>query len=157
MGEVYVSDTLATKIHVLKNGKLSLFDSGDKIEYPNGLLVVGNELLVGGWGKTTDFSTKVPGRLFGLDLKTKKKRLVTQKPFANIDGLELDENGNYLITDWAAGKVFRVTRQGKATLLLEGFQGPADLAYIPETQILILPKMKENKVTAYNIGTALGG
>jgi hypothetical protein len=97
-GTVYVSDTLGNKIYAVKDGKASVFAEGN-VEYPNGLLVDGDRLIVGGWGKPeADFSTKVPGRLFALDLKTKKKALITPKPVANIDGLELDGRGGYIIT-----------------------------------------------------------
>ena len=90
-GTVYVSDTVASRIYAVKDGKSSVFAEGDDIEYPNGLLVEGNRIVVGGWGKPeADFSTKVPGRLFSLDLKTKKKTLITPEPTANIDGVESD-------------------------------------------------------------------
>src|ERR1700704_3608731 len=44
-----------------------------------------------------DFTTKVPGRLFSLDLKTKKKTLITPEPFGNIDGIESDGQGGYIV------------------------------------------------------------
>jgi hypothetical protein len=63
-GTVYVSDTVASKIFAVKNGKATVFAEGDDIEYPNGLLVQGDKLIVAGWGKPeADFTTKVPGRL----------------------------------------------------------------------------------------------
>ena len=52
-----------------------------------------------------DFSTKVPGRLFAIDLKTKAKTLITPKPFAKIDGLESDGRGGFIARDWNAGNI----------------------------------------------------
>ena len=49
-GTVYVSDTVASKIYAVKDGKAAVFAEGEDLEYPNGLLVVGNRLVVGGWG-----------------------------------------------------------------------------------------------------------
>ena len=73
-GTVYVSDTVATRIYSVRNGKASVFAEGEELEYPNGLLVSGGQLVVGGWGKPElDFSTKVPGRLFTLDLRRNRK------------------------------------------------------------------------------------
>src|SRR4029079_18676741 len=80
-GTVYVSDTFASRISAIKDGKVSTVASGPDFEYPNGLLFEGGKLVVGGWGKPeADFSTKVPGRLYTLDLKTKEKKLITPDP-----------------------------------------------------------------------------
>src|SRR5262249_49023813 len=66
-GAVYVRDIAASRIYALKGGKVNVFAEGEDLEYPNGLLVEGDSLVVGGWGKPeADFSTKVPGRLFKL-------------------------------------------------------------------------------------------
>ena len=87
-----------------------MFAEGEDLEYPNGLLVEGDSLVVGGWGKPeADFTTKVPGRLFKLDLKTKKKTLITPEPTANIDGLESDGKGGYIVSDYLAGKILHIS------------------------------------------------
>jgi outer membrane protein assembly factor BamB len=155
-GTVYVSDMLASKIYAVKDGKASVFAEGDSIEYPNGLLVDGDRLLVGGWGKPEpDFSTKVPGHLFALDLKTKQKTLITPKPFGNIDGLELDGRGGYIITDYNKGLLIDVTSTGESRTLKEFKAGTADLAFVPTGNIAIVPHMNENKIVAYDISDLL--
>ena len=71
-GAVYVSDMALSRIYRVKDGKISIFAEGEDLEYPNGLLVDGDSLVLGGWGKPeADFSTKVPGRLLKIDLQTK--------------------------------------------------------------------------------------
>src|SRR5262245_6998455 len=50
-GTVYVSDMMGNKIYALKDGKVSVFAEGEQLEWPNGLLVEGDSLIVGGWGK----------------------------------------------------------------------------------------------------------
>ena len=155
-GTVYVSDTVASKIYAVKDGKASVFAEGDSIEYPNGLLVDGDRLLVGGWGKPEpDFSTKVPGHLFALDLKTKKKTLITPKPFGNIDGLELDGSGGYIVTDYNKGLLIDVKSTGESKTLKEFKAGTADLAFVPTGNIAIIPHMNENKIAAYDISDLL--
>jgi 6-phosphogluconolactonase len=153
-GAVYAADMIASKIYKYHGGKLSVFADGEEIESPNGLLVDEDRLLVAAWGFTTDFSTKTPGRLFSLDLKTKKKTLITAKPTGNLDGLELDGSGGYVVTDWVAGKVFHITADGATRIVMTLPKGTADHAYLPDKQLLILPRMLENKVTAYRL--ALG-
>jgi len=155
-GTVYVSDTMLSKIYAVKEGKATVFAEGDDIEYPNGLLVDGDRLIVAGWGKPeADFTTKVPGRLFALDLKTKKKTLITPKPFGNIDGLELDGRGGYIITDYQKGLLVHVTSSGETRTLKEFKPGTADLAFVPGRNIAIIPHMNENKIVAYDISDLL--
>jgi len=157
-GTVYVSDMLASKIYTLKGGKVSLFAEGEDLEYPNGLLVEGDSLVVGGWGSKPDpkdFSTKVLGHLFKLDLKTKVKTLVTPEPTANIDGLESDGKGGYVISDYIAGKILHVSADGKTKTITTFKPGTADIAFLPAEKRLIVPHMNENKVAAYDISGAL--
>lgn len=150
-GAVYVSDMMASRIHVLRDGKAEVFAEGEDLEYPNGLLVEGDRLVVGGWGKPSeDFSTKVPGRLFALDLKSKKKTLITAEPTGNLDGVESDGRGGYVVTDWIAGKVLHVTG-GKTKVVAQFGKGAADHAYLPEKKLLILPHMLDNAVGAYDL------
>jgi sugar lactone lactonase YvrE len=158
-GTVYVSDMMGNKIYALKSGKLSVFAEGaELLEHPNGLLVDGDSLVVGGWGSEPDpkdFSTKVLGRVFKLDLKTRQKTLVTAEPTANIDGLESDGQGGYVISDYLAGKIMRVTVDGKVKTLATFMPGTADIAFLALEQRLIVPHMNENKVVAYDISEAL--
>ena len=155
-GTVYVSDMLASKIYAVKDGKASVFAEGDSIEYPNGLLVDGDRLLVGGWGKPEpDFSTKVPGHLFALDLKTKMKTLITPKPLGNIDGLELDGRGGYIVTDYPKGLLLHVSNTGESKMLKQFKPGAADLAFVPTGNIAIVPHMNENTIASYDLSDVL--
>ncbi len=155
-GAVYVSDLMASRIHRLKDGQVSVLAEGEDLEYPNGLLYEDGSLVVGGWGKPEeDFSTKVPGRLYRLDLATKKKTLITPEPAGNLDGVEGDGKGGYVVTDWMAGKVLHVSADGKVRVLKEFKKGTADLAYRADRKILILPHMLEDRVAAYDLSGLL--
>ena len=55
------------------------------------------------------------------------------------------------LQDWNAGKVYRVSPKGRPELIIEGLQGAADIALIPKSQTIIVPRMKEDKVTAYKL------
>ena len=155
-GTVYVSDMFANRIHAIQGDTLSLFAEGEQLEWPNGLLVEGSQLVVGGWGQPgADFTTEVPGRLFTLDLATKEKTLITPEPFANIDGVESDGRGGYIITDWVAGKVLQVGGDGEVRELRTFEPGTADHAFLPEGNVLILPHMSENRIGAYDLSDAL--
>jgi sugar lactone lactonase YvrE len=151
-GSVYVSDTFGSRLYRLKDGQISVFAEGEDLEYPNGLLCEGGALVVAGWGKPeADFTTKVPGRLFKLDLATKKKTLVTPQPAGNLDGLESDGRGGYVVSDWISGKVLHIAADGRIRTLRQYRQGTADLAYLPANKTLILPLMLENRVVAVDL------
>ena len=160
-GTVYVADTLLSRIYAVKDGKASVFAEGDTLEYPNGLLVEGDRIVVGGWGKPeADFSTKVPGRLFAIDLHTKvearpNKTLITPKPFANIDGVESDGHGGYIVTDWNKGTILQVTSGGDSRVLRQFKPGTADLAFVADAKIAIVPHMSENKIGSYDLSDVL--
>lgn len=151
-GTVYVSDTLTSKIHSIKDGKVSTFAEGDQLEYPNGLLIEGNNLVVAAWGKPeADFSTKVPGNLYRLNLATGAKTLITLRPTGNLDGLESDGRGGYIVSDWMAGKILHIAANGDTHLLKQMKQGTADIAYLPASRTLIVPHMLESRVQTYDL------
>jgi len=145
-GTVYVSAMATNTIYQYKDGKFEVF--AKDIEKPNGLLVSGTRLLVGGW----ESGDKMGGHLYALDLRTKEKSLITPKPTGNLDGVELDGRGNYLVSDWVAGKVFSIDPDGSAKAIIELGKGTADHAYIESKGLLVLPRMMDNKVTAYKVG-----
>jgi hypothetical protein len=155
-GTVYVSDFMANKIYAVKDGKVTTFAEGEQLEWPNGLLVEGNRLVVGAWGKPeADFSTKVPGRLYALDLTTKQKTAITPKPFANIDGVESDGRGGYLVSDYLKGQILRIGPGGDSRTIQTFTAGTADIGFVPSINAVIVPHMNENKVGAYDVSAAL--
>jgi outer membrane protein assembly factor BamB len=152
-GTIYISDTMTSKIHTVKDGKAAVFAEGEQLEYPNGLFVEGERLIVGGWGKPeADFTTKVPGHLYSLDLKTKKKTLITKQPLGNIDGLEQDARGGYVAGDYMAGKLYQVSGSGESRVVRQFKPGLADFSFLyAQGDILIAPHMNENTVSAEDL------
>jgi sugar lactone lactonase YvrE len=151
-GRVYASDMVANSIWVLDNGELSLFVQDDVLENPNGLLVEGGRILVGSWGKMApDFSTEVPGHMQQVDIATKKiSALGDPAPAGNLDGVEPDGKGGYLVTDWMSGGLFRFAANGKGTKLLPLKPGSADLGVGPDG-LVVIPMMMDGTVVAYKV------
>lgn len=152
---IFVSDTIGRTIYRIEKSKFEVFLTGEETESPNGLLVHGDHLIVAAWGLAEkDWSTKITGNLYSIDLKTKAKKTITKKPLGNLDGLELASDGNYLVSDWMAGLVFKVTSNGEATQLnVKSERGLADIGYIPSTDTLLVPHMNTNRVSGYNLKT----
>lgn len=146
-GVVYVSDSLTSKIHKIEKGKVSIFMEGDELESPNGLLVHGDKLIVAAWGLTKDWSTKKLGRLYQIDLVTKKIKYITTNPLGNLDGIEIDDNGNYLVSDYVAGKIYLIRKNsGKVDLIYTGKRSLADIGYNKGSREILIPYMEHNKV-----------
>jgi len=152
-GTIYVADTMLSRIYAIKDGQASVFAEGDQLEGPNGLFAEGSRLVVAAWGKPeADFSTKVPGHVYALDYKTKQKTLLTKKPVGNLDGIEQDARGGFIVTDYMAGTAIQVTSGGDTRVVRQFKPGLADHTFLyAQGDILIVPHMHENTVAAYDV------
>lgn len=152
-GTVYVTDIAKKKIWQLKDGKMSIWYEKDDLMHSNGLRVIhGNKLLVAGWGKDMqdDGSTKVGGNLFTIDLATKEmKNLGSGAPIGNLDGLERDAHGNFLVTDFLAGALMRIKKDGSHEVLMDLNAGSADLDVINKGHVAVVPVMLDDNVRAF--------
>lgn len=152
-GRVYVSDMMTNQIYRLADGTFSLWMDDPQLEAPNGLLVEGDKLIVGSWGEMTDgFATEVPGHLKVIDLETRAiQSLGDGTPVGNLDGVEADGKGNYLVTDWMNGRLLLINANGHSETLIEFEQGSADHTVMPEKNLVIVPMMMQNQVQAFRI------
>jgi sugar lactone lactonase YvrE len=152
-GRIYVSDMMDDAIYRLDGNVFELWLKSPALENPNGLKVEGDELRVAAWGVMTDgFATKVPGHLKSVSIQSKAiTSLGSGTPVGNLDGLEPDGRGNYLVTDWMAGGLYRIAPTGEAELLLDLNQGSADLLVLDARRLAIIPMMMDGTVRAYKI------
>ncbi len=152
-GVVYVSDMFGNKIYSIKDGKPAVFAEGEELALPNGLVVHEDQLVVASWGSGFDaanFTTKAPGHVYEIDTSSRRQTNITKRPLGNLDGVELDGSGGYFVSDWLASKVYRVSSTGEVTTVLSGMKGPADIGVVDSKGLLLVPRMLEDKVTAYN-------
>lgn len=152
-GRVFISDMLTNQIWLLEDGALKLWLENAALKNPNGLFAETNRLLVASWGGAPkeDFSTDVPGGLEAIDFKTKEITRLGSAPAGNLDGLEPDGKGGFLVTDWFGGSLYRFTADGKAELVIDLNKGSADIEVIVADGLVIIPMMLDNKVVAYKL------
>ena len=143
-GTVYISDTPMNTIWRLKDGTLEPWLANDALNGPNGLLPQGDKLIVASFGKLPGEGQKQ--ELGGL---LSVSKLGSGEPIGNLDGLQLLQPGVYLVTDWAAGVLYRVDAKGKADRLIKLSKGSADLIYLPDKKIVLIPIMLNNSLVAY--------
>jgi sugar lactone lactonase YvrE len=152
-GNIYVSDMATNTIWRLSGGTFEVFLNDAKLESPNGLLVENDTLWVAAWGVMTDGTkTTVPGHLKRVSLIDKSINSYGDgSPLGNLDGLEPLGGGAYLVSDWVAGKLFRIAPNGKAGFLADLGPGTADFGYDPMTATAFIPQMKTGVLYAFKI------
>ncbi len=140
-GKVYVSDMAAGQILVLENGKLTKWI--ENLQGPNGLFAEGNEILTVLWDAKT---------LNTIDPSSKQLTVKTDS-IENGDGIEAIGNGEYLVSSWN-GMVTHIGSDWKKTLVLDtraDSVSAADIEYIQEKNLLLVPTFFKNKVVAYEL------
>lgn len=152
-GRVYVSDLTENRIYRLTGETIELWIEGDELENPNGLFAVGDTLYLGSWGKMTNgFETEIPGRIKLINLNDQSiSDYAGTDSVGNIDGLMPINDDTVLITDWMAGGLLQVTRNGGTIQLLDLEQGSADMAWNAKEKLIYIPMMMQNKVVAYKL------
>lgn len=154
---VYVSDLLGggiyklTKKNTPKNSEtLNKWITSDKLPLTNGLLLDGKRLLVATWGKSmqADFSTKVLGGLYAVDLKTKNiTPLVNAQQIGNLDGI-VKIGDHIIVNDWINGKIFDYSNDNIRTLYMAE-KTSADIG--TDGKNLLIPVMMQNKLVSYSL------
>lgn len=152
-GTVYVSDTPMNTIWRLKDGVFERWLTNDDLHGPNGLLVQGDKLIVASFGKMPSEGQKQElAGLLAVNLEDQSiAPLGKGEPLGNLDGIEPLGAGAYLVTDWAAGALYRIDAKGNADQILDLNQGSADLTYLPDEGIVLIPMMLDNGLVAYRL------
>ena len=153
-GNIYVSDTGAGGIWRLSGGKMEKWLDDKVLAGANGLVVEGDNLIVNTWGVLTGngFETSSPGRIVSVSLKDKKiTELDGGKPVGNLDGFASLGGGNYIVSDWMAGKIFKFSTGGKTEPIIDLGQGNADLGYDPASKIMYVPQMMKGTLHAIQL------
>jgi hypothetical protein len=130
-------------IYALRHGNMAVWMKGSEISSPNGLDIEENNLLV---GNSCDESLKA------VNLANKTITTIA-KVGSGIDGLRSDGKKNYFISDWQ-GKTSLVTASGQIIELIDTTAmkiNSADLEYIPNRNLLLIPTFFDNRVMAYTV------
>ncbi len=153
-GTVYVSDTPMNTIWRLKDGVFEPWLTDDALNGPNGLLFREGRLIVASFGrpKSVGQEQEVAG-LFAIDVEEKSVSPLGE-PFGNLDGIDELQPGTYLVTDWAEGSLYTIAVKGKKARvrrLLDLNQASADLIYMPDERLVLIPMMLDNTLAAYKL------
>jgi hypothetical protein len=138
-GVVFVSDTRINKVYRIEKGMVSTILQN--LQAPNGLLSVGEELLILDKGRLLKMSTtgNVSPIADGMDPST--------------DGIEMVKPNEYLVTAWN-GVIYYIFANGDKQTLLDTRaekSNTADIGYDAKNRIVYVPTFFKNKVVAYEL------
>lgn len=153
-GNIYVSDTGAGGVYKYADGKIEKWADDKVLAGANGLVVEGDNLIVSTWGILTGngFETSELGRVVSISLADKKiTELDGGKPVGNLDGLVSLGGGNYIMSDWMAGKIFKFSSGGKTEPIISLDKGNADMGYDPATKTMYVPQMMKGTLHAVTV------
>jgi hypothetical protein len=150
-GAIYITDSFANRVWVVRNGTASLFSDAPQLQLPNGILVDGNKVLVATDGSGGRGDAGTPGSLFAIDIATKTLTQVTRQSIGTPDGLESDGRGGYITSDVGGGRLFHITATGEVRQIRTLDRQPADISYVPSRKLLLVPHLGLNRVSAYDL------
>ncbi len=138
-GAVWVSDTRINKVYRIdKSGITPVFQN---LQGPNGLLAVGDELMILDKGSLLKMvkSGNLGVYADGMDPST--------------DGIEMVVPNEFLVSSWA-GVIYYVYASGNKQTLLDTREkkiNTADIGYDPKNRIVYVPTFYKNSVVAYEL------
>ncbi len=149
-GDIYMTDTsgstpLKSRIYKFTKGKVELWMENYDLNKPNcafikdGLLYIGNSF---------------DGGFKAIDLKTRKINVIARMGAGVIDGIRIDNRGNYIVSHWR-GQLYKITKEGEMARILDTQklgQNMAGIEYIKSKNLLIIPTFMGNRLVAYKLG-----
>ncbi|MGJ8620247.1 MAG: SMP-30/gluconolactonase/LRE family protein [Methylophilaceae bacterium] len=142
-GNLYVSDSGDLKsggaiYKIAQDGVVSVVVDGSNpdVKAPNGLLFEGRNQLL-----SVDFET---GILYRINTITSKMTKLAEG-FGGGDGIIKTPKGVIYISDWKNGNIY-LSAAGKAQIVKDGFNSPADIALSQDGEHIIIPVMKAGTV-----------
>jgi sugar lactone lactonase YvrE len=140
-GTIYISDTGTGAVYRIVNGEIEEWIPKGTFTGPNGLYYDGGYLFAGCKGSIQSINPK------------SKEITEIAKIDGSIDGLERDVDGNFIFSDWS-GKV-QMLKPGNEPLVLfnttEAKINAADIQFIRDKNILLVPTFFDNRIVAYQI------
>jgi outer membrane protein assembly factor BamB len=143
-GGVYVSDSDKKRIYKINNNAAEVWLEKDHFQKPNGLLAYQNKFYM------IDMNA---GIFYEVDKGTRSLRKIADG-LVGGDGI-IPFGKDFIISNWN-GEINHVSANGQIKKLLDTKTekvNAADIEYIPEQNLLLVPTFFANKVIAYEVKT----
>ncbi|MGH7233322.1 MAG: hypothetical protein ACREJU_18465 [Nitrospiraceae bacterium] len=138
-GLLYVSDTDADtiyRINVSQEHAVSILAKDRSLAGPRGLALhpKTGRLIVASWNK---------GKILEVTPEGVISELVSNSFFSsrfhNLDGVDFDNWGNMYVSDFTAGKVWRMRPDGRFDVIAEYLPSPADIGVDRKNHLILVP------------------
>lgn len=139
---VLISDSGTNKIISIKNGEVSTFLENEELKGPNGLLFQDDKIFAASFGG---------GDFIKLDYDTKALTVITDSIMSGDGVMPVGED--FLVSSWP-GEIYYVYADGTKILLSDTKAdniSSADIWYIEEKNLLLVPTFFANTVAAYQL------
>lgn len=144
-GQVYVSDSDNDKIHMIDGGQPMVWMEDTALQRPNGLFAEDDQILL---------ASSRGGFLAPIDLESKQVQEAWLEDIPSADGIVKLQNGDYIVSTWQ-GEVHYVADESGETIKLLDTKAEeinsADIGYIPQQELLLVPTFNDHRVVAYKI------
>ena len=157
-GSIFISDIGQNTIYFIpgemagkmmmntaRQGEISEFLKSDKLNSPNGLLAVRDNLYVGSWGQNQD------GNLLKLDFETRRIENVTEEGIGNLDGIQAAGEDAVYVSDWSTGSIYKIDERGNTEKILTSEKSAGDILFLENEGKLVLPMNFQNAVWWYGV------
>ncbi|MEQ6120514.1 hypothetical protein [Reichenbachiella sp. MALMAid0571] len=141
-GVIYASGSNSQKIYQLENGILDIVLDGD-LGRPNGVLYAEDHLLM---------VSSNSNKLFKINLAT-KEMVELADSLGRADGIVALPAGGYLVSNWQ-GEIYHISQNLHRTKILDTRNekiNSADIDFVREKNILLIPTFFDNRVKAYKL------
>jgi len=138
-GTLYLSDTEADtvyRVEVIKQHAVSILAKNSALAGPSGLAWNSKtgKLVVVSWNK---------GKIFEMTPDGAVRELVSNSFFSsrfhNLSGVDFDEWGSMYVSDFSAGKVWRIRPDMKFEVIAEYLSTPADIGIDRKGHLILVP------------------
>ena len=127
-------------VYMIDKGKVHTVAQSKDLGNPNGLVTVGNDLIVVTFGS---------GEAYKLGEKGAKEQ-ATKLPAGGLDGV-VSLGDELLISSWKGSSVFRGKLGGKFEVAIPGLKAPADIGYDTKRKRLLVPHFLDSTVEVFEL------
>jgi len=142
---IYISDTLGNFLFWIepkRNFSVGILAQGLALGRPNGLVYeeAYKRLLIAAW-KT--------GKIMSVDQNGKILQVFRKKGLKDLDGIDLDAEGNIIFSSFSGGTIFKLKNYEKLELIKRGIQTPAGISVHKTKKQVLVPSFDGNQIFSF--------
>lgn len=143
-GNIYAADSDGNKIFkVTQEGGVTLLFEGMELNEPNGVFIQGEELIIASMGGNS---------LLSFHLENNQIKTLVEG-IGRVDGIIQLEGGHFLTSSWP-GEVYFISNNMRKQKILDTSGekiNAADIGYISDENLLVVPTFFDNRLMAYKV------